>query len=440
MLLPETDAQQLLVEDGALRGVRTGDKGRGRDGPPEPGLRARRRGARAQATVLADGVQGLLTDGGARTASGSQGENPQVYALGVKEVWKVPKPLDRVIHTLGWPLRAAQEVSRVRRLVHLPDGRRPALPRPGRRARHRGRRALGARPAAALQDAPVRAPGCSRAASASAGARRRSPRAASGRSRRASSLPGAVIAGDAAGFVNVPKLKGVHYAIRSGMLAAETIYHALRDREAGLAAPGALALYDVQVRAERDLGRPLPGAQHAPGVAARAWSSAARIAGSMDVTRGAAARRPLADAPDADAEPSLLDGRRDYPAPDGELTFDKLSSVFALGQPQPRRPAGPHPHPAPGAARGRARPGPRCARRRSTRSASEAPGRPGRAAGDAVELRPVRRDHRQGRPAHGARGRQRAGVHRPVDALARLTRARRGRPRPEVTSRLRPEA
>ena len=45
-------------------------------------------------------------------------------------------------------------------------------------------------------------------------------------------MPGAVLAGDAAGFVNVPRLKGVHYAIRSGMLAADTIYHALRDRRA----------------------------------------------------------------------------------------------------------------------------------------------------------------------------------------------------------------
>jgi electron-transferring-flavoprotein dehydrogenase len=104
MLLPETDAQALLVADGAVRGVRTGDKGRTRDGSPGPGFEP---GAELHAgtTVLADGVQGLLTSA-AIDRFGLEGDNPQVYALGVKEVWRVPRPLDRVIHTLGWPLRA----------------------------------------------------------------------------------------------------------------------------------------------------------------------------------------------------------------------------------------------------------------------------------------------------------------------------------------------
>ena len=61
------------------------------------------------------------------------------------------------------------------------------------------------------------------------------------------SPPGAVILGDAAGFVNVPRLKGVHYALRSGMLAAETIHRALADG-ADLSQPGALSLYDAQVK------------------------------------------------------------------------------------------------------------------------------------------------------------------------------------------------
>src|SRR5260370_39952965 len=61
------------------------------------------------------------------------------------------------------------------------------------------------------------------------------------------SPPGAVILGDAAGFVNVPRLKGVHYALRSGILAAETIYQALASG-VDLALPGALSNYDAQVR------------------------------------------------------------------------------------------------------------------------------------------------------------------------------------------------
>ena len=105
MILPETSAVKLLVSDGRVRGVRTGDKGRGRNGEElgnfEPGA-----DVVARVTVLAEGTQGHLT-GVALDRFGLGGENPQVWALGVKEVWKVARPLDRVIHTMGWPLRAA---------------------------------------------------------------------------------------------------------------------------------------------------------------------------------------------------------------------------------------------------------------------------------------------------------------------------------------------
>jgi len=104
MILAETSAEKLLAGDGRVRGVRTGDKGRGREGQElgnfEPGA-----DVAARVTVLAEGTQGHLT-GIALDRFGLAGENPQVWALGVKEVWKVTRPLDRVIHTMGWPLRA----------------------------------------------------------------------------------------------------------------------------------------------------------------------------------------------------------------------------------------------------------------------------------------------------------------------------------------------
>ena len=98
MVLPETDAQRCSSTDGAVRGIRTGDKGRGRQGEELARRSSRAPSCTAQATVLADGVQGMLS---AATIEhfGLQRENPQVYALGVKEVWRVPRPLDRVIHT-----------------------------------------------------------------------------------------------------------------------------------------------------------------------------------------------------------------------------------------------------------------------------------------------------------------------------------------------------
>ena len=99
----ETSGQKLLVEEGQVRGVRTGDKGRDKEGGQksnfEPGS-----DVIAKATVLAEGCWGHLT-GAAQKGLGLAGNDPQVWALGVKEVWEVEKPLEKVMHTLGWPLR-----------------------------------------------------------------------------------------------------------------------------------------------------------------------------------------------------------------------------------------------------------------------------------------------------------------------------------------------
>ena len=151
MILPETAAEKLLVSHGRVVGARTGDKGRDRDGKAmgnfEPGA-----DLVAKVTVLAEGTQGHLT-GVAIDRFGLAGAEPQVWELGVKEVWKVPRPLRDVVHTMGWPLRKGGEVPRVRRLVPLPDGRRHAHDRDGRRARLPRRRAVRARPAAGAEDA-----------------------------------------------------------------------------------------------------------------------------------------------------------------------------------------------------------------------------------------------------------------------------------------------
>ena len=103
MILPETAATKLLVDHGRVRGIRTGDKGRGRDNQELPNFEPGS-DVVARVTVLAEGTQGHLT-GAAIERFGLEGENPQVWALGVKEVWRVARPLRRVIHTLGWPLR-----------------------------------------------------------------------------------------------------------------------------------------------------------------------------------------------------------------------------------------------------------------------------------------------------------------------------------------------
>src|ERR1700757_5462299 len=112
-VLTETAATQLIVEDGRVVGVRSGDKGRGKDGEPlsnfEPGT-----DIKAQATVLAEGCWGHMTGAAIKEFNLADGREPQVWELGVKEVWKVPKPLDRVIPTIGpWPLKLSAKYGQI---------------------------------------------------------------------------------------------------------------------------------------------------------------------------------------------------------------------------------------------------------------------------------------------------------------------------------------
>ena len=170
----------------ACVGVRSGDKGRGKDGEPlgnfEPGT-----DIKAQATVLAEGCWGHLTGAAIREFDLAEGREPQVWELGVKEVWKVAKPLDRLIHTIG-PV-AAEDLLQVRtdrRHLDLPDEGREdrrghRLDRLRRRPRLRATRPP-PRTTCCRRSRPIRS--CarsSRAASASPGAPRRCPAAATGR-------------------------------------------------------------------------------------------------------------------------------------------------------------------------------------------------------------------------------------------------------------------
>src|SRR6201995_5777460 len=107
-ILTETAATQLVVEDGRVVGVRSGDKGRGKDGEPlgnfEPGT-----DIKAKSTVLAEGCWGHLTGAAIKEFDLAKDREPQVWELGVKEVWKVAKPLDRLIHTFSqpWPMKVS---------------------------------------------------------------------------------------------------------------------------------------------------------------------------------------------------------------------------------------------------------------------------------------------------------------------------------------------
>jgi electron-transferring-flavoprotein dehydrogenase len=139
--------------------------------------------------------------------------------------------------------------------------------------------------------------------------------------------PGLLLCGDGVGLVNVPALKGIHYAIESGRLAAEAAWRTLQR---GSSSREALATYDASLR-ESFVWRDLREVRNMRQAFGRGFYLGGALAGAMTATKG---RFPGGLRPtELDAEQPLLrtDRARSYPAPDGKLTFDKLSSVFASG-------------------------------------------------------------------------------------------------------------
>ena len=362
-ILPETSAEQLLVDGGRVVGVRTGDRGRGRSGEElgnfEPGS-----DIAARVTILAEGTQGHLT-GAALERFGLRGENPQVWALGVKEVWKVAKPLGQVIHTMGWPLRPGEEVPRVRRVVRLPDGRRHGHDRHGRRPRLPRHRAVGARPAAGAEDASARCGGSSRAASVCSGARRRFPEGGFVALPARFHAPGLLLCGDGVGLVNVPALKGIHYAIESGRLAAEAAWRTLTR---GASARAALASYDASLR-ESFIWRDLREVRNMRQAFGRGFYVGGALAGAMTASKG---QLPAGRCADGAGCRAVVDQHRPRGVVSGcgrEARVRQAVECVRVGQSDARRPAEPHSRPGRRCRASSRSCGRTCARRRCTRSA-----------------------------------------------------------------------
>ncbi len=326
MILPETAGEKLLVDHGRVVGVRTGDKGRGREGEQlgnfEPGV-----DITARITVLAEGTAGHLSLA-AIDQFALHGANPQIWALGVKEVWKVAKPLHKIVHTLGWPLRKSKkygefggswiypmgeehvslgfvlglEYTDVEMSAHdvLQEFKTHKLVR---KILDGGERvAWGAKTITegGLQSMPSRLNG-----------------------------PGFLLVGESAGLVNVPRLKGVHYAIESGRLAAESAFAALsRGEVAGRR--GALDGYDEAVRASY-MWKELDEVRNMRQVFDKGFFMGGALASAMTISKGKLPPKNYATHPNAEAPLRRTNRAARYPAPDGKLTFDKLSSVFASG-------------------------------------------------------------------------------------------------------------
>jgi electron-transferring-flavoprotein dehydrogenase len=234
-ILTETSASQLVVQDGKVVGVRSGDKGRGKDGEPlgnfEPGT-----DIKAKVTVLAEGCWGHLTGAAIKEFELAEGREPQVWELGVKEVWKVPKPLDRVIHTFTqpWPMKISPKYGQLGGTWIYPmkdEKTGEDLVSIGFVVDLNYRDATTS-PHDLLQQFKLHplVKGILEGGERIAWGAKALPGGGYW-SMPKLSMPGAVLVGDAGGMVDTAALKGVHHCIKSGMLAAEAIYRSLKDGE-----------------------------------------------------------------------------------------------------------------------------------------------------------------------------------------------------------------
>jgi electron-transferring-flavoprotein dehydrogenase len=321
-ILPETNAYKLLVEDGVVRGVRSGDKGRGREGEElgnfEPGS-----DLIAKATVLAEGTAGHLA-GAALGHFGIAGDEPAQWELGVKEVWEVTKPLDRVIHTMGWPLRFSAKYGEFGGSFVYPMGEDKV--------------SLGFVVGLDYKDATFSVHDVLQEFKHHPKIRKileGGKRVAWGAKTIPSGgyfampkqlwAPGMVIAGDSASMVNIPKLKGVHLAMHAGMFAAEAIFDALKRGDTT-----DLSAYEEKVRdsvIEKDLHR----SRNMRQVFANGFFVGGALANMLEITGGRFPPARFHTHDDAGVPVFIGERDRKYPKPDGKYTFDKLSSVFATG-------------------------------------------------------------------------------------------------------------
>jgi electron-transferring-flavoprotein dehydrogenase len=326
LILNETAGMKLIVEGGVVKGVRTGDKGLDREGNPmgsfQPGS-----DISAKVTVLGEGTQGHLMQALIEHFEIKR-PNPQVHALGVKEIWEVPKPLDRVIHTMGWPLRGGKKYNEFGGSFIYPMGgdkvslglvvgldytdaslsvhdllqelkEHPLL----KKILDGGRRAdqgWGAKtiPEGGFYSLPERF-----------------------------HVPGALMIGDCAGFVNVPALKGIHYAMWSGILAAETIFDVLKSKR-DPQAQGALAGYGIAIK-ESFIWDDLYKVRNMRQAFQYGFMPGTMLAGLMTVTNGAFPGWRFRV--HRDSEHAMFKGNKTYPKPDNKYIFDKLTSVYAAG-------------------------------------------------------------------------------------------------------------
>src|SRR5690242_9224372 len=313
-------AASLIVDGQRVAGVRTAATGLDRDGQPLANYMAPN-DLVAGVTVLAEGTRGTLSQAWTQWQRVGSA-NPQIYALGVKEIWETKQPLDTIVHTLGWPLPTdafggsfmyplEPNLIALGLVVGL-DYRDAGLDVHGLFQRMKlhpmFRRVLeggemvewGAKtiPEGGYYSIPARRAG-----------------------------EGVVILGDSAGFVDVPSLKGIHYAIHSGLLAARAIVPAL---VAGDPSGTRLDEYDRLLR-ESYITKDLYRTRNMRLAFKAGFYAGGVKAGLMTLTGGRFPSGKIAVESDASVARALTPGASPALKPDGKLIFSKVDGVFKAG-------------------------------------------------------------------------------------------------------------
>jgi electron-transferring-flavoprotein dehydrogenase len=325
-IYPGFPAAEMLTGDrGEVVGVATGDMGTGKDGRPKPEF-ARGMELHAKYTILAEGARGSLTKQIIDRYGLNKDSDHQKYGLGVKELWQVRPELFRsglVRHTMGWPLpnkagggswlyHFDDNLVSVGFVVHL-NYENPTLS-PFEELQHfkthpmirdvfAGGKRIGFGARAIME-----------------GGWQSVPRL---------TFPGGCLVGDSAGFVNVPRIKGSHNAILSGILCAEHVFEALQAGRARDEVSG----YEEAWRASK-VGSDLHQVRNVKPLWSRFGTLVGVGLGGIDMWANALlGRSPFGTMRHGKPDHATLKPLDQvkpivYPKPDGVLTFDRLSSVF----------------------------------------------------------------------------------------------------------------
>ncbi len=314
-------AEVLFNDDGSVKGVATGDMGRSKDGSEGPNF-APGMELHARQTIFAEGCRGSLTKQLFERYKLRDGVDPQVYGIGIKELWEV-KPehhhLGQVTHTIGWPMNTqtyggSWEYHLEGNLVSIGFVVGLNYSNPWISPFEEMQR-FKTHPAVRETFAGARRVSYG-ARAISAGGFQSIPKL---------SFPGGVLIGDTAGFLNLPKIKGSHTAMKSGMTAAEAVFELLA---AGEIAGNEAVDYPHRLRNTWLWDELYRVRNIKPSFHWGLWPAVAYSAVDTYLFRGKAPWT-FHHHPDHESlKPAAQCPRIEYPKPDGVLTFDRLSSVF----------------------------------------------------------------------------------------------------------------